>query len=66
MNGIVCAFAFASSEGNAAGISSRMPPELNAPIQAKRSSVFRPVVSDSAPPMERPAIARAWRSFATR
>jgi hypothetical protein len=35
------------------------PPELNAPIHANLSKVFKPVSNDSAPPIERPAMARA-------
>ena len=61
-------FAFASEEspGKTFSKSSFIPPELNAPIQAKRSRLLSPANSDSAPPMESPAIARDPRSARTR
>ena len=42
------------------------PPALNAPIQAKRSTALSPTNSDSAPPIDSPAMAREFRSVSTR
>src|SRR5271157_112549 len=61
-----CELALESSAGKSALKSSESPPELKAPIQAKRSRVFNPVKRDSAPPRDSPATARDLRSFETR
>ena len=60
------AIAFAFKPGKSLSNSSGKPPELNAPIQANLSTLFKPVSSDSLPPMESPAIARELLSFFTR
>src|SRR5205814_2622290 len=61
-----CALALESSPGKVLSKSSLSPPELNAPIQEKRSSAFKPTWRDSAPPIESPAMARELRSADTR
>ena len=61
-----CWFAFASRRESLCQTSSGIPPELKAPTQANLSRLFRPVSSDSDPPIESPAIARELRSFVTR
>src|SRR6516225_596002 len=63
---LICLPELASSAGNSLSNSGLKPPELKAPIQANFSRVLRPVRSDSAPPMERPAMARELRSFCAR
>src|SRR5712664_1518950 len=56
-------FAFAFNLGKSLSSSSGKPPELNAPIHANLSTLFKPVSSDSLPPMESPAIAREFLSL---
>ena len=50
-------------DGKDALKSSLNPPALNAPTQAKRLMAFSPVYSYSAPPIDKPAIARMARSL---